>query len=103
MQFLVCNAASGGGRGAQASVNPKAETVEELQARRKNLHLGMCKLLLEDLANLTEQRMAEQMAILEKFYNHYDSQQWHAVIEMEGQVRDACAATLTCAAIMLNL
>jgi len=55
------------------------------------------------IANLTEQRMAEQMAILEKFYNHYDSQQWHAVIEMEGQVRDACAATLTCAAIMLNL
>ena len=54
------------------------------------------------IANLTEQRMAEQMAILEKFYNHYDSQQWHAVIEMEGQVRDACAVTLTCAAIMLK-
>lgn len=39
------------------------------------------------LANITEQRMAEQMAILEKFYGHYDTQQWHAVIEMEGQVR----------------
>ena len=38
------------------------------------------------LANITEQRMAEQMAILEKFYGHYDTQQWHAVIEMEGQV-----------------
>jgi hypothetical protein len=31
--------------GLQASVNPKAETVEELQGRRKALHLGMCKLL----------------------------------------------------------
>ena len=34
----------------QASVNPKAEPVEELQARRKNLHLGMLKLAREDLA-----------------------------------------------------
>ena len=42
----------------QASVNPKAETVEELQARRKNLHLGMCKLLREDLALKTEERLA---------------------------------------------
>jgi hypothetical protein len=33
----------------QASVNPKAETVEELQGRRKALHLGMCKLAQEDL------------------------------------------------------
>jgi hypothetical protein len=31
-------------------VNPKAETVEELLARRKNLHLGMLKLAREDLA-----------------------------------------------------
>ncbi len=36
--------------GGQASVNPKAETVEELQGRRKNLHLGMLKLAREDLA-----------------------------------------------------
>ena len=35
--------------GVQASVNPKVETVEELQARRKNLHLGMMKLAKEDL------------------------------------------------------
>ena len=34
----------------QASVNPKVETVEELLARRKNLHLGMMKLAMEDLA-----------------------------------------------------
>jgi hypothetical protein len=31
-------------------VNPKAESVEELKARRKNLHMGMCELLREDLA-----------------------------------------------------
>ena len=37
-------------RGTQASVNPKAETVEELLGRRKNLHLGMMKLAQEDLA-----------------------------------------------------
>jgi hypothetical protein len=37
-------------RGTQASVNPKAETVEELQERRKNLHMGMLKLAREDLA-----------------------------------------------------
>ncbi len=30
-------------------MNPKAETVEELLARRKNLHLGMLKLAREDL------------------------------------------------------
>ncbi len=36
--------------GWQASVNPKAETVEELQGRRKGLHLGMVKLAREDLA-----------------------------------------------------
>ncbi len=32
-------------------MNPKAETVEELQGRRKNLHMGMLKLAREDLAN----------------------------------------------------
>ncbi len=31
-------------------MNPKAETVEELLARRKNLHMGMLKLAKEDLA-----------------------------------------------------
>jgi hypothetical protein len=34
----------------QASINPKIETVEELEQRRKRLHLGMCKLLQEDLS-----------------------------------------------------
>ncbi len=38
------------GYGVQASVNPKAETVEELQGRRKALHMGMLKLAREDLA-----------------------------------------------------
>ncbi len=30
-------------------MNPKAETVEELQGRRKKLHMGMVKLAREDL------------------------------------------------------
>jgi hypothetical protein len=34
----------------QASVNPKVKTVEELQGRRKNLHMGMLKLAREELA-----------------------------------------------------
>ena len=42
----------------QASVNPRAETVEDLQGRRKRLHMGMCKLLREDLAHLAEQKLA---------------------------------------------
>ncbi len=41
--------ALGAGTG-QASVNPKAETVDELQGRRKTLHLGMCKLGRQDLS-----------------------------------------------------
>jgi hypothetical protein len=40
----------------QAFANPKVETVEELQGRRKTLHLGMCKLVLEDLSFLAEQK-----------------------------------------------
>ncbi len=35
---------------AQALVNPKVETVEELLGRRKNLHMGMTKLARDDLA-----------------------------------------------------
>ncbi len=38
----------------QASVNPKAETVEELQGRRKALHVGMMKLVREDLSLLLQ-------------------------------------------------
>ena len=41
-------------------MNPKAETVEELLCRRKNLHLGMCKLLREDLALTAEQLLADR-------------------------------------------
>ncbi len=41
----------------QASVNPKAETVEELLARRKNLHMGMLKLAKEDLALILQARI----------------------------------------------
>jgi hypothetical protein len=34
---------------SQASVDPKAESCEELKSRRKRLHMGMCKLAREDL------------------------------------------------------
>jgi hypothetical protein len=49
--------------GAQASVNPKAETVEELRRRRKNLHMGMCKLLKEDLSIQAEATLADSSAL----------------------------------------
>jgi hypothetical protein len=39
----------------QASVNPKAEVVEELKSRRKRLHSGMVKLAREDLERNTLQ------------------------------------------------
>jgi len=45
--------------GGQVSVNPKADTVEELQGRRKRLHMGMCKLLRDDLAFLAAARLAD--------------------------------------------
>ncbi len=41
---------------SQASVNPKAETCEDLKSRRKRLHVGMCKLALEDLEWLVKQK-----------------------------------------------
>ena len=43
----------------QASVNTKVETVEELQARRKNLHMGMCELLREDLDDKADEMLSE--------------------------------------------
>ncbi len=49
LNALACGC-FGGALRAQASVNPKAETVEELQGRRKALHMGMLKLAREDLA-----------------------------------------------------
>ena len=36
-------------------MNPKAETVEDLQGRRKRLHVGMCKLAREDLERTVRQ------------------------------------------------
>ncbi len=45
------------GLGRQASVNPKAETVEELKARRKNLHMGMLKLSKEDLHHTLQEAL----------------------------------------------
>jgi hypothetical protein len=51
----------------QASVNPKAETVEELQRRRQALHLGMCKLLREDLSILAEIRAAKNDNKVQRF------------------------------------
>ncbi len=41
-------------------MNPKAETVEELQERRKNLHMGMLRLLREDLALKVEADFADR-------------------------------------------
>ena len=38
----------------QASVNPKVETVDDLVNRRKALHVGMCKLLHDDLAYISD-------------------------------------------------
>ncbi len=46
-------------------MNPKAETVEELQGRRKNLHMGMLKLAKEDLA-LTLQAAIDAYAVLSR-------------------------------------
>ena len=43
----------------QASVNPKAETCHELQRRRKKLHVGMCKLLRDDLSLLAKSKEQE--------------------------------------------
>jgi hypothetical protein len=58
-------------------VNPKAETVEELQARRKNLHMGMCKLLKEDLVLLAESKLADKAdfrRIMERITQDFDRQ-----------------------------
>ena len=38
------------------------------------------------LVAITEQRMIEHMQSLDKFYSHYDNQQYAAVIEMEHEV-----------------
>jgi hypothetical protein len=45
-------------------VNPKAETVEELQGRRKALHMGMLKLAREDL-NLTLQAAQDSFQVFD--------------------------------------
>ena len=46
----------------QASLNPKVETVEELQSRRKNLHMGMVKLARQDLS-LTLQAALDEFSV----------------------------------------
>ena len=43
----------------QASVSPKADTVEELQCRRKRLHVGMAKLAYDDLHRQVVQVQAD--------------------------------------------
>ena len=43
----------------QASVSPKADTVEELQSRRKRLHVGMAKLAYDDLHRQVVQVQAD--------------------------------------------
>ncbi len=40
-------------------MNPKAETVEEFQRRRKMLHLGMVKLARDDLDRLIAMQLQE--------------------------------------------
>ena len=46
-------------RRRQASVSPKADTVEELQSRRQRLHLGMAKLAHDDLHRQLVQAQAD--------------------------------------------
>ena len=48
----------------QASVNPKAETCNDLQRRRKKLHVGMCKLLRDDLSLLAKNKEQQIQAKL---------------------------------------
>ncbi len=62
-------------------MNTKAETVEELHSRRKNLHMGMCKLLREDLSFQAEARLAggsappdTMRAIKERVFRDFDEQ-----------------------------
>ena len=40
-------------------MNPKAETCEDLQSRRKRLHLGMCRRAGEDLERKALKKEAE--------------------------------------------
>ena len=42
-------------------MNAKAETSEDLQGRRKRLHVGMCKLVREDIALQAEQTLREEV------------------------------------------
>ena len=48
-------------RRRQASVSPKADTVEELQSRRKRLHVGMAKLAHDDLHRQLVQVQADAL------------------------------------------
>ena len=47
-------------------MNPKAETCEDLQSRRKRLHLGMCRLAREDLERKALEKEAEFQVSLSK-------------------------------------
>ncbi len=58
----------------QASVNPKAETVEELQSRRKRLHLGMVKLAREDLERLALQTVDDFKVTSPRPHEHLSHQ-----------------------------
>ena len=50
----------------QASLNFKAETVDDLQGRRKRLFEDLCKLVLEDLSLQAEDALAAAKARLER-------------------------------------
>jgi len=62
------------GLGRQASVNPKAETVEELKARRKNLHMGMLKLSKEDLHHTLQAALNAFQVLTSTSHTH-----WHTL------------------------
>ena len=42
-------------------MNAKAETAEDLQGRRKRLHVGMCKLVREDISVEADQKLMNQV------------------------------------------
>jgi hypothetical protein len=100
MSFRTENAGALSGRGwarGQASVNPKAETVEELQSRRKNLHSGMCKLLREDISIQAEAVLTDssappdtKRAIKERIIKDFDDQtQRHNTVKADEFNADA--------------
>ena len=88
-----------GGRG-QASVNPKAETVEDLLERRRNLHVGMLKLAREDLtfhlqASMDAFKVPPSNPPRASFLQPGPAVQWASIIVMGSRATPlACGAAL---------